>query len=267
MNLITIKNYIKNYFRDTKFYSIFLTKPLGKKNWGMKDYTTSHFNKGEDYHLRFENLPGRKNIWNLEKKIINNFLSNKKLHNQLDFASGTGRIAKFLENRIDSQHLLDSSKKMLDYSKTIFDLNKTTFTHEDFTKIKLNKKFDLITAFRFFPNAEPFLRKSAMSFISDHLNENGILIFNNHKNFWSIPFLIERMTFRSNGFGMTHKEIKELVKINNLKIYQYKSVGLITNKEKSLIIPWKLIAKLENFFVRIYSNHLLGYNVIYLIGK
>ena len=267
MNLITIKNYVGNYFRNTKFYSIFLIKPLEKRNWGKKDYTTSHFNKGEDYHLRFENLPGRKNIWNLEKKIIDNFLSNKKINNQLDFASGTGRIAKFLEKKIDSQHLLDSSKKMLDYSKTIFDLNKTTFVHEDFTKINLNKKFDLITAFRFFPNAEPFLRKKAMSFISNHLRENGILIFNNHKNFWSIPFLLERLTFRSNGFGMTHKEVQELVKINNLKIYQYKSVGLITNKEKSLIIPWNLISKLENLFLKIYSNHLFGYNVIYLIGK
>ena len=111
---------------------------------------------------------------------------------------------------------------MLEYSKTILNLNNTTFIHEDFTKINLNKKFDLITAFRFFPNAEPFLR---------------------------------------------NKEIKELVKTNNLKIYQYKSVGLITNKEKSLVMPWSIISKLENFLFKIYSNHLIGYNVIYLIGR
>jgi len=267
LNFITIKNYVRNYFNDTKFYSIFLLKPLKKKNWGEKDYTTSHFDKGEDYHLRFENLPGRKNIWDLEKIIIENFLSNKKLYNQLDFASGTGRIAKFLETKVTDQSLLDSSQKMLEYSKTILNLNNTTFIHEDFTKINLNKKFDLITAFRFFPNAEPFLRKKAMSFISDHLSDSGILILNNHKNFWSIPFLLERLTFRSNGFGMTHKEVKELVKTNNLKIYQYKSVGLITNKEKSLVIPWSIISKLENFLFKIYSNHLIGYNVIYLIGR
>ena len=71
-----------------------------------------------------------------------------------------------------------------------------------------------------------------MEFISKNLNENGILIFNNHKNFWSIPFFLDRLTFRSNGFGMTHKEIIKLVKNCNLKIYQYKSVGLITNRKK-----------------------------------
>jgi len=267
LNFIIIRNYVRNYFKETKFYSIFLFKPLKKKNWGEKDYTTSHFDKGEDYHLRFENLPGRKNIWELEKKIIEIFLSNKKLNSQLDFASGTGRIAKFLENKIQEQSLLDSSKKMLEYSKTILDLNKSTFIHEDFTKSNLNKKFDLITAFRFFPNAEPFLRKKAMSFIAGHLDDNGILILNNHKNFWSIPFLLGRLTFRSNGFGMTHNEVKELVKTNNLKIYTYKSIGLTTNKEKSLLMPWNIISKLENFLFKTYSNHLLGYDVVYLIGK
>ena len=267
MNINTIKNYFRNYLRDTKFYSIFLLKPLKKSNWGKKDYTTSHFNKGEDYHLRFENLPGRKNIWDLEKKIINIFLGSKEIINHLDFASGTGRIAKFLEKNVRKQYLLDSSEKMLEFSKTILNSNDTTFIHGDFSNISLDKKFDLITAFRFFPNAEPFLRRNAMEFISKNLSENGILIFNNHKNFWSIPFFIERLTFRSNGFGMTHKEIKKLVKNCNLKIYKYKSVGLMTNKEKSLIIPWTIISKLENIFLKIFSNHLLGYNVVYVVGK
>ena len=72
LNINTIKNYFRNYLRDTKFYSIFLLKPLKKSNWGKKDYTTSHFNKGEDYHLRFENLPGRKNIWKSTKNWNNN---------------------------------------------------------------------------------------------------------------------------------------------------------------------------------------------------
>ena len=267
MNINTIINYFKNYLRDTKFYSIFLLRPLKKSSWGKKDYTSSHFNKGEDYHLRFENLPGRKNIWNLEKEIINIFLDGKKIIDHLDFASGSGRIAKFLEKNVNKQYLLDSSKKMLEFSKTILTSNNATFIHGDFSKISLDKKFDLITAFRFFPNAEPFLRKEAMEFISKNLNENGILIFNNHKNFWSIPFFLDRLTFRSNGFGMTHKEIIELVKNCNLKIYQYRSVGLITNKEKSLIIPWALITKLENLFFRIFSKHLLGYNVVYFVGK
>ncbi len=106
-----------------------------------------------------------------------------------------------------------------------------------------------------------------MKFISDHLDDNGILILNNHLNFWSIPLFFSRLTFRSNGFGMTHQELVNLVKMNNLKIYKYKSIGLLTNKEKSSIIPWKLISKVENFLYNKNPNHLMGYNVIYLIGK
>jgi len=267
MNLILLKNFIKNYIRNTKFYAIFLLKPLKKEYIDKKDYTSSHFNKGEDYHVKFENLPGRKIMWDLEKKIINNFLINKEIYNHLDFAAGTGRIAKFLENNIKEQYLLDSSKKMLEYAKKILDAKKSSFIEDDFTKINLNKKFDLITAFRFFPNAEYFLREKAMKFISEHLTDNGILIINNHYNFWSIPFFFSRLTFRNNGFGMTHGEIVKLVKANNLKIYQYKSVGLLTNKDKSSIIPWGFISKFENYFYKKKSNHLMGYNVIYLIGR
>ena len=156
---------------------------------------------------------------------------------------------------------------MLEFAKKILDTNKSTFIDEDFTKVNLHKKFDLITAFRFFPNAEIFLRNEAMKFISEHLNDNGLLILNNHYNFWSIPLSFARLTFRSNGFGMSHKEIVDLVKINNLKIYKYKSVGLITHKDKSSIIPWNFVSYFENYFYKKKSNHLMGYNAIYLIGR
>ena len=267
MNLIKLKNFFVNYFKKTKFYAIFLFKPLKKKYWKVKDYTTSHYNKGEDYHEKFEKLVGRKIIWDLEKKIITEFLDNKKISNHLDFASGTGRIAQFLEKNSDHQYLLDSSKKMLEHAKKILDINKSTFFDEDFTKINLDKKFDLITAFRFFPNAEIFLRKSAMKFISEHLSNNGIIIMNNHYNFWSLPFIFSRLTFRSDGFGMSHKEVKELVESNHLKIYEYKSIGLLTNKERKTILPWSFVSKFENYFYKKFSNHLIGYNVLYLIGK
>ena len=267
MNLIILKNFIKNYLRNTKFYAIFLLKPLKKEYIDKKDYTSSHFNKGEDYHIKFENLPGRKIMWDLEKKIIDEFINDKKIYNHLDFASGTGRIAKFSEKKNKQQYLLDSSKKMLDYAKKILDSSKSTFIEDDFTKISLNQKFDLITAFRFFPNAEFFLREKAMKFISKHLKDDGILIINNHYNFWSIPFFFARLTFRNNGFGMSHEEIVKLVKINNLKIYKYKSVGLITHKDKSSIIPWNFVSYFENYFYKKKSNHLMGYNAIYLIGR
>ena len=86
-----------------------------KKYSKTKDYTTSHFDKG-DYLTKFEQLPGRKIVWDLEK-IITDYIEDKKNFIHLDFASGTGRIVKILERHNKEQFLTDSSKKMLDYAK------------------------------------------------------------------------------------------------------------------------------------------------------
>lgn len=260
-----LKNYIKNYFLKTKFYSIFLIEPIKNKDWGHIKYTTSHFHKGEDYHKKFNALPGRKIIWNLEKKIINIFLHKKNKLIHLDFASGSGRVSKLLKKKVRKQYLLDSSSKMLKYAEKI--LKNSIIINKDFTKVKINRKFDLITAFRFFPNAEPHLRKKAIKFISKSLKKDGIFIFNNHRNFWSLPYLIRRLTFRSDGFGMTHSEVKKLVSSCKLKICDYRSIGLITDKEKSSFIFWSIIQKVENFLFKINSKHRLGYNIIYIIRK
>ena len=63
-----IKNYILNYLKNTKFFFFFLLKPLPNKDWKKISYSKSHFHKGENYHNKFKILPGRKIIWELEKK-------------------------------------------------------------------------------------------------------------------------------------------------------------------------------------------------------
>lgn len=265
--------YLKNYIENTYFLSIFLLNPIANKSWKKQTYSKSHINKsGENYHDKFFNFQGRKIIWELEKKIILNFI--KKLNkdnclSHLDFASGSGRIAILLKNIFQDQYLVDISKSMLDRSRV--DLPNAKIINQDFRNENLlqDKKFDLITAFRFFPNAEPALRNEAFKYLSDHLKSNGHILINNHRNFWSIPLFFKRLTFRSDGFGMTHKEIKHLVEFYNLKILDYFSIGVLTSKEKSkYFYPWIIIDKVENFILRIFnSNHKFGYNVIYVIKK
>ncbi|MDC1033387.1 class I SAM-dependent methyltransferase [Candidatus Pelagibacter sp.] len=261
-----ILNIFVNYFKNTCFYSIFLIKPLKKKAWSKREYTSSHFHKGEDYHERFDKLPGRKIIWNIEQKILDKFMFNIKDPDYLDFAGGTGRIITYLQNKCKKKYLIDASEKMITHAKkTLPDVN---FINSDFNKIEnFNEKFDLITAFRFFPNAEPHLRNEAMSFISKCLKNNGFLIFNNHKNFWSFPFFFKRLTLRSDGFGMTHKEIKLLVEKHNLHIVDFYSCGLLFEKEKGRFIPWKIFEKLELFFHKFLHKSRLGFNVLYLIKR
>ena len=265
IKIIHIKNYIKNYFKNVKFFSFILFSPLNNKDWNKISYTKSHFHKGEEYHKKFDNLPGRKMIWEIEKKIIIKFLKKKKIISHLDFASGSGRISKLLEKKSQKQYLIDSSTKMLNQAKKI--LKNPIIINKDFTKVKIKKKFDLITAFRFFPNAEPHLRKKAVKFISKNLKKNGFLIFNNHRNFWSLPYIIRRFTFRSDGFGMTHSEIKDLLNSNRLKICDYRSIGYFTDKEKSKIIFWPIIEIMESFLFKKNLKNRLGYNVIYFLKK
>ena len=261
-----IRNLIINYFNNTCFYAIFLIKPLDKKAWHFRDYTTSHYHKGEDYHERFNILPGRKIIWNIEKKILDKFLEEKNNIDHLDFAGGTGRISSHLHFKCKKRYLIDASEKMINEAKK--NLNDVIFINDDFTKIEnFEEKFDLVTAFRFFPNAEPDLRDNAMNFISKHLSEDGCLIFNNHKNFWSLPFFFKRLTFRSDGFGMTHKEVEKIVKKYNLKIIDYYSCGLFFESEKGRFVPWRLLEKLENFIHKFLRGSKLGFNTIYLVKK
>ncbi len=259
---------IKDYYYKTKFYAIFLLKPLDHPKWKIRDYTSSHYHKGKDYHHRFNLLSGRNIIWSLEKKLLKKIIQkifNKKKFNHLDFAGGTGRIAKFFEKKTLNQTILDSSKKMTSYAKSI--LPNTRIINKDFNNYEVKKKYDLITAFRFFPNAEPKLRQKAFKFISKSLNKSGYLVFNNHRNFWSIPYFMERITFRSNGFGMTHRETLNLLSKNNLVIDCYYSMGFLTKKESGKLMPWKIISFLENLLLNFLYTTKLGYNVIYVIKK
>jgi len=264
-----IINLLKQYFKNTYFLSFLLLKPKPNKNWNLNEYSDSHLYKsGEEYQKKFTSFQGRSIIWSLEQKILNNFIKEKNFNSHLDFAAGSGRVAIIFNKFVKYQYLIDISSSMLESSKE--QLKNSKIINEDFRKnISLkDKKFNLITAFRFFSNAEPNLRQKGIKYLYEHLNDDGYIILNNHKNFWSIPFLISRFLFLSDGFGMTHKELNILLKKNNFKIIEYFSVGILTSLEKSKFIPWKLIELIENLFFKIFKGkHRLGYNVIYIIKK
>ena len=53
-------------------------------------------------------------------------------------------------------------------------------------------KFDLITSFRFFLNAEYPLKVSVLLALKEYLLPDGVLIFNIHMNSWSLAFFLTR---------------------------------------------------------------------------
>ena len=65
-------------------------------------------------------------------------------------------------------------------------LKRTEIIQADITKedIFAGREFNLITAFRFFLNAEENLRKDALNTITSLLSEDGYFVFNNHRNIY-----------------------------------------------------------------------------------
>lgn len=98
----------------------------------------------------------------------------------LDFACGTGRITQVAESVFPSSTGVDVSESMLEVARR--QCSHTTFIFRDITKNPLESKFDVITAFRFFLNAEDGLRNEVLAAMRSCLSQQGTLVINVHVN-------------------------------------------------------------------------------------
>ena len=146
------------------------------------DYRFSHMcpGKGRSYHSSFQNSAHRSIIWALEKQILNDimsyYFSNRHVIAHLDFACGTGRILEYLQNKVKISVGVDISSEMLGVARN--NLKACRLIEADLTKndVLRNEQFDIITAFRFFPNAQPDLRKEVIGCLVTHLKKDGLII-------------------------------------------------------------------------------------------
>lgn len=97
----------------------------------------------------------------------------------LDFACGTGRITNVAADLFGEVVGVDVSESMLGCAQVPRNVRLRLV---DMTKEPLREKFDVVTAFRFFLNAEDRLRREALQAIHQHLDENGMLVCNIHMN-------------------------------------------------------------------------------------
>jgi predicted TPR repeat methyltransferase len=203
----------------------------------ITSYRDSHTEEGKgavyDEHYRTE--AWRKILWNQEQLVLSSFLDayfKNRTVDLLDFACGTGRIPSFLENRVETSTAVDVSKTMLDEAKR--KLKRTRIILADLTKNNVleGRKFNLITAFRFFLNAEPGLRTEALQMLVSLLSKDGYIVFNNHKNrtsplVWPKYFYHNRIRKRKVQF-MSYSEIKELAREAGIEIVRIYPVGLLS---------------------------------------
>lgn len=236
-------------------------------------YIERHKARGHDYHDTFspEVNPYRAMVWRLEQRALNGILhehlvSGKIAH--LDFACGTGRILRHFLGHVTSATGVDVSSSMMEVAGQMApgaELIEADLTQRD---VLGERSFDLITAFRFFPNAEPELRQAVFLALARHLAPRGVLVFNNHKNRTSLTRRISRLLGREVARGtMSHAEVEALVAQAGLRILKVIPLGSLPVSENHLLLPISLLEPLERRLSGLPTLAGLAQNVIYVCTR
>jgi len=237
------------------------------------DYSTSHLHAGEAYQARFQERPGRAAMWLLEQELIKNIFSGLSPNRALDFATGTGRIASELEQCLPAceLHGIDISADMLALARAKC---RRVLFHEMDGRQALSQfgpeAFDVVSAFRFFPNADPQLREDAAEQISAMTRRGGHVVLNNHRSFWSTSYLAMRAAGNGGGnFGSPNSDIKDLFLKRGFACTRKYSLGIWPQTDsRPALLPWPVTMALERFNMRYCSGmHTLGYNTIFVFKK
>jgi SAM-dependent methyltransferase len=233
-----------------------------------QSYRDSHLEEGPEYHDKFFSGPYRSVIWKIEQEKLEAILERYRLRRResvqmLDFACGTGRILQLFENQVDSAVGIDISESMLAVAKS--HLQKTELLQADLTRepVLARRRFELITAFRFFPNAEPSLRDEVMRELVNLLADDGILVLNNHLRCSGSKLRLRRAIRRITKRGkdkdlhcMSDTEVEALAERYGLSIVEIHPLAVLpVLKEKRPVLPRLLISGIERWAAR---NALLG---------
>ena len=213
----------------------------------MKEFRLSHVDEGYgNKYLKVYKDGYYKDQWELlEKPMLQKILNRLKDEgcvSCLDFACGTGRISEVNAEYFDVNYGVDVSEAMLDQARKIG--GQTIYIKRDLTKELLDRKFDVVTAFRFFLNAEHELKIDALNAIANSLTENGRLVTNIHVNSSSI-------------LGIAYKfrnKLSRSVKANTLSQVEFKNylsnAGFIVEK----IYLYSYLPRIGWFYPRFYAS-------------
>jgi len=221
-----------------------------------QSYVDSHkmADKGATYDKHYEQDPWRRFLWHREQLVLmdmlKTFFRNRDI-NLLDFACGTGRIAGFLENCVTHSTGVDVSESMLTEARQ--KLNRTKLICADITQdnVLKDKKFNLITAFRFFLNAEPALREKAFNTLIGMLEKDGYFVFNNHRNSTSPLVRLKYGHRRQKRNFMSMQEVADMVDNAGLETVKIYPIGFLPIRKINL--PAFLNSAIDNIALKFQS--------------
>jgi len=202
----------------------------------MKDYRLSHL--GERKTTQYDEVIYRQNsyddwLWRYERAILASeikCIEEGRRTRYLDFATGTGRIIAFLEDSFKESVGVDMSSDMLVRAKE--KIKKAKLVEADITveDTIAGEKFDVVTAFRFFLNAQPVLRSAALETLVPKLrDEKSLFIFNIHGNTLSYR-LFAKLWYRLRGRqlnAMTVFAARALARRHGLFVERWYGFGVI----------------------------------------
>jgi len=237
------------------------------------EYSNSHLHAGTVYQARFHERPGRAAMWALEQPLLREIFARLAPHRMLDFATGTGRIAVELEATLPNceLHAIDISADMLEQARA--KCKRATF-HQIDGRQALDQfgrsSFDAVSAFRFFPNADPDLREAAADQIAGLTKPGGHVVLNNHRSFWSLSYIAMRAAGNSDGsYGTPNADIMKLFLRRGFSCVRRYSLGVWPQTDfRSFFLPWSVTTAIERANRRFLSRtHRLGYNTIFIFRK
>jgi predicted TPR repeat methyltransferase len=165
-------------------------------------------------------------VWQLERpllvRLVSALAAPRGRLKGLDFACGTGRVTATLEQLPVDCTGVDTSPSMLAAAGQ--KLTRTRLVQGDLLEQPslVDDDYDLITAFRFFLNTEPEMRRRIMGALAGRLRRpDGRLIFNMHANALS-SLALESAVRAARGQGrlntMTLGDVRALVAEAGLEI-------------------------------------------------
>ena len=192
-----------------------------------RDYRHSHLDKGADYDDAIASSPFDAYLDQHERRVLLEFVHRRfptGIARYIDFACGTGRIMSAVAPGAKESVGIDVSASMLDEARRKHP--GWRLIEADITRQTIDlEPAHLVTAFRFFGNAQPALRVAALHALRPLVRPDGYLVLNNHRN----PLSLHNALLRAIGvhcLDLTYGQLARELAGSGFEIVESHPIGL-----------------------------------------
>jgi ubiquinone/menaquinone biosynthesis C-methylase UbiE len=192
-----------------------------------EDYRKSHLCRGPAYDATLGNSPFDAYMAACERAYLLRTIHSlfpTTAPRYLDFACGTGRITEVVAPLTSEALGVDVSPSMLDEARR--KCPAVRFVQADISRIAIDLgRFDLVTSFRFFGNAQDTLRADVLRALNRLLHVGGTLIVNNHRNPYSVTAMLLRIANVDEKLDLHYFKLRRLLRRHGFEITHAFAIG------------------------------------------